>query len=140
MRLGCAFFVAVAVAGCGIVPGFPGQCRQQSGLEGSFCVPDSGVAAAGTALVLEIVNCGGCGSADLSCQVSVEAGVIDLSLAGETCDPPAGQACLAVCRIDRFTCTVPALAAGDYVVRSGVTTKPLQVRDAGEASCAGVTF
>jgi hypothetical protein len=121
-----------AVVACG--PG-TGRCEKAT-RGGSFCVPDAGVAPAGQALTLEIADCGGCGTSSLSCTVARDGGSIVLTLEGQQCEPPPGTACLAVCRIDRYSCAVPALPEGDYTVsapNSGSQT--LQVRDAGAASC-----
>lgn len=100
-------------------PPEPGTCAAWNGqpVERS-CLPR--MARAGAPLVLEIEErCGACGTTADTCTVSLEGRVINLSLDGKTCEPPAGVACHETCAKHRVLCNVPALEEGRYMVRYG---------------------
>ena len=137
-RTALLIFVAFAAAACGRV------CAPKTGLPlSAFCVPDGG-APAGLALTLMArENCGGCAQTSTRCDVAVAGHDITLTLSGESCTMPPGTACADVCRVETFTCAVPALAAGQYTVTgTGSTTGPksFTVADGGSASCAVAAF
>jgi hypothetical protein len=100
-------------------PPEPGTCAEWTSqpVERS-CLPRT--AMAGAPLVLEIEErCGACGNTAERCTVSVEGRVLNLSLDGKTCEPPAGVACQEACAKHRIRCEVPPLDEGRYIVRYG---------------------
>jgi hypothetical protein len=128
----------LSLAACGSV----NRCSDQT-FGGNFCIPDAGVAPAGQALTLDIIDAchAGCGTANFSCVVSRDGGTIALSLEGQVCDPAPGVQCALLCALTHHTCQVPALPEGDYVVTSpSQPSQTLQVRDAGVGSCSAVPF
>jgi hypothetical protein len=81
--------------------------------------------------------CGGCTHYGKSCVVSVSGSTISLRLEGVSCAVDPGLACPAVCSENKFSCSVPPLAAGSYTVEAqGTAPRALVVSDsATETSC-----
>lgn len=106
---------------------------------GVFCVPDGGAMKAGAPLRLELVqSCGAkCDPGPLRCVVAIDGGVIDLSLSADGCNGRSG--CPADCVRRRFTCAIPPLDAGDWLVRSsagdGGHAAPLRLTADGPERC-----
>ena len=131
--------VLVVTAGCGgLIP----KCDTKQ-FGGAFCIPDSGVAAAGQSLTFEVIDqCnGGCGKSTLACEVKRDAGTITLAVSGQVCEAAEGIACKAACALTPHSCVIPALEEGDYTVISpGHAAQALQVRDGGSGTCKATAF
>jgi hypothetical protein len=133
-------FAAIAVcfaAACGT----PGSICSEKSFGGPFCIPDSGIAAAGQKLKFEAVDqCnGGCGTGTLSCVVTRDGGTLTLAIAGQVCQPPPNVVCSAACALVKRPCELPALDEGDYtLVSENQTSQTLKVRDGGASGCTAV--
>ena len=95
-----------------------------------FCAPPN--IAAGQVLRLQIrEQCGGCMQRATHCDVVVQGQEIKLQLLGDTCVLPPTTACAAICAVNTFDCSVPALAAGTYRVTTpaGSTTVSMMTAD-----------
>lgn len=80
-----------------------------------FCAPTN--IASGQALRLQIrEQCGGCTQRSTHCEATLQGQELKLRLLGDSCTLPPGSACPAICAINTFDCSVPALAAGTYRV------------------------
>jgi hypothetical protein len=133
MRIASTLILSALLFGCG----GSRTCKASSNqLAGSFCVPDGG-ALANQALTLQIVEaCGGCERTATGCTATVSGTTVALSLDGEQCSLPPGQACDAMCRVSKFNCTV-TLDAGTYTVTAnGPSAQTLVVGATGATACA----
>lgn len=128
-----------------------GGANVDSGAEGSSCTLGSvpgdracvpGVAKAGTPITIAVEGdgCLGCFTAFEPCKVDVTGSTITVTMATKTCPPAGDRACPAICMIPKTTCSLPALAAGDYVVKfsnesASVRSRTLVVAADGATSC-----
>lgn len=104
------------------------------------CVPGFGKAGTPITIDVEGDGCLGCFTTFEPCKVDVAGATITISLATKSCPPPGDVACPAVCAIPQTTCSLPALAAGEYVVKfsnesASVRSRTLVVTADGETSC-----
>lgn len=99
------------------------QSSSEPLIASGFCAPPS--IAANQPLRLQIQEqCGGCQKRADRCEVQVQGQEITLRLLGQTCTLPPNTGCPAICSVNIFDCTVPALAPGTYRVsaQAGVAT------------------
>ncbi len=135
LRWGPVLFLAAGCSGAG--GGSSVVCTPvEAG--GSFCVPDAGRAAnLDVKLQLREECRSSCDTGVVACRVSVsvDAGVVSLSLSGETCSNPRA-ACDLSCGIRTHDCALPALPDGTYTVTSsGKAPQQLVVGAGGAPGC-----
>ncbi|WP_146652007.1 hypothetical protein [Labilithrix luteola] len=165
VSLGTTVFVALVVACNSGLVDHEGSCPSGSTCEGSddgganvdsgtegehctigslpgdrACVPGFGKAGTPITIAAEGEGCLGCFTAFEACKVDVAGTNITITMATKTCPPAGDRACPAICAIPKTTCTLPALAAGEYRVQfsnesKGVRWRTLVVAADGDTSC-----
>ena len=129
--------MVMGLVGCGT----PDPCHSaRSG--GEVCRSDAGMAA-DTAVSIWVLesNCGSaCDPSPPSCEVKRAGTVLTLTLVRRFCPVTEfpNTVCLPACKITGATCFLPALAAGDYTLRSeGYSDVELSVGTGSALSCPG---